>query len=167
MYSYEKKIVGDELAMNLARGYRALGRNLVTTNGCFDLIHVAHLHLLEEAKRKGDYLFVLLNSDASIKRYKGDNRPFVNERGRAELLAGLECVDYVTIFNEDAPLDILEKIRPHYHVKGGSYIAERVRAEEELLKQWGGKLICLPLEEGLSTTSLANAVAERNGKKDI
>jgi rfaE bifunctional protein nucleotidyltransferase chain/domain len=168
IYSYEKKIVGVEEAVSIARDLRNLGKRTVTTSGCFDLLHAAHLHVLENAKDLGDYFFVLLNSDESVRRYKGDSRPFINQRERAELIAAIQCVDYVTIFNDDTPLKILENMRPSFHVKGGSYIPERVKAEEEIVERYGGKLVCFPLEEGKSSSNLANVVSERNGKqKDI
>jgi len=163
IYSYERKILTNEETIDFATELNRLRRRIVTTNGCFDLVHVAHLHLLEQAKRQGDYLFVLLNSDESVRKYKGDGRPVVNERGRAELIAGLGCVDVVTIFREDTPIILLDKIMPRVHVKGGSYIPERIAQEKAIVERYGGKLICLPLEEGFSTTNIIKKVLE-NGK---
>ncbi len=134
---------------------------IVTTNGSFDILHAAHVRLLEIAREKGKGLIVLLNSDDSIRRFKGDKRPIIKQEDRAYMLSALSCVDYVVIFDEDKPLKVLQIIRPSIHVKGGSYIPERVREEEELVKSWGGKLVCLDLEEGYSSTNVINKILEK------
>lgn len=133
---------------------------VVTTNGTFDILHLAHVHLLQKAKALGNVLIVLLNSDSSVKRNKGPNRPIIPEKERAEMLASLSCVDYVIIFNEDKPLSLLSKIKPNIHIKGGSYIAERIREEQDLLSKWNGVLKTFELEEGLSTTNIINKIKQ-------
>ena len=147
----------------IAEELRNEGRTIVTTNGSFDILHYAHVNLLEKAKNEGSILIVLLNSDESIKRFKGDSRPIIPEQERARMLSALECVNYIIIFNEDKPLDILRVIKPHVHVKGGSFIEERIREEKELLESWGGKFKNFEIEEGFSTTNIINKVLEKNG----
>lgn len=102
----------------ISKDLRKEGKIIVTTNGSFDILHYAHVDLLEKAKNEGDVLIVLLNSDDSIKKFKGASRPIIPEQERARMLAALQCVNYVVIFNEDKPLKILESIKPNKHVKG-------------------------------------------------
>jgi len=131
---------------------------VVTTNGTFDVLHLAHVHLLQKAKEQGDILIVLINSDASVKRNKGEKRPIVPEQERAGMLASLDCVDYVMIFDEDKPLNLLSKIKPNIHIKGGSFIQERIQEEQDLLAQWDGEFKSFELEEGLSTTKIIEKI---------
>lgn len=135
---------------------------VVTTNGSFDILHYAHANLLEKAKNEGDILIVLLNSDSSIKRNKGDLRPIIPETERALMLASLYSVDYVVIFEEDDPLSLLKKIKPQIHVKGGSFIQERIMQEQEILKEWNGKFKNFELEDGFSTSNIINTILERH-----
>lgn len=138
------------------------GAKIVTTNGSFDILHIGHILTLEKAKRIGDVLVVLLNSDQSIKKLKGNNRPIVPEKERARILSFLKPVDYVIIFNEDKPLNYLAQIKPDIHVKGGSFIQERIEEEEKLLASWGGILKTFPLEKDHSTTNLINKILGDN-----
>ena len=115
------KIKSNEDMIWISKRLKKEGKIVVTTNGSFDILHSAHLHILEKAKKQGDVLIVLLNSDNSIKKLKGESRPIVLERERAEMLAGLECVDYVSVFDDDNPLGLLKDLRPNVHVKGGSF----------------------------------------------
>ena len=144
----------------IVAGLKADGKVVVTTNGAFDVLHAAHVSLFEKARAEGDVLVVLLNSDASIKRYKGDKRPIVSEKERANMLAALENVDYVVIFNDDTPLSYLERIKPHLHAKGGTAVAENVKKEVELLLKWNGQHKQFPLEEGYSTTNIIEKVID-------
>lgn len=137
---------------------RAAGQPLVTTNGCFDLFHAGHLQTLEAARALGGALLVLLNSDASVRRFKGVTRPYLSESDRAQLLQALRCVDAVFVFEQDTPLEALEWLKPEIHVKGGSYLPERIAAEKALLESWGGRLEVLPLKEGLSSTALIKSI---------
>lgn len=134
------------------------GKIIITTNGSFDILHYTHVNLLKKAKQEGDILIVLLNSDFSIKRNKGEKRPIIPEAERANMLSALSCVDYIVIFNEDKPLDILETIKPHKHIKGGSFIQERIREEQELLARWGAEFKNFELEEGFSTTNIIDKI---------
>lgn len=132
---------------------RAAGRKLIFTNGCFDLLHVGHVDLLERAKALGDVLIVGLNADASVRRLKGDSRPVNNQSARAKVLSALQAVDAVVVFEEDTPVDILEIIRPDIHVKGGDYEADNL-PEAETVRRHGGEVVILPLVDGFSTTKL-------------
>lgn len=136
-------------------GIKADMKTLVTTNGCFDIIHAGHVRYLKEAKSLGDTLVVCLNSDESVKKLKGDSRPINSQEDRAEVLAALKSVDYVVIFEENTPVDILEKIKPNIHVKGGDY-SEETLPEASVIKKNGGDIMFIPLVEGRSTTSLIN-----------
>ncbi len=133
---------------------------LVSTNGCFDLLHVGHLRTLVGARRLGDALLLALNSDDSVRRLKGPRRPLVNQQERAEMLAGLECVDYVVIFEEDTPLELLAAVRPDIHVKGGDYNLEEL-PETALLRSWGGTVKITPFVPGRSTTELERLLRSR------
>ena len=133
-------------------------RPLVTVNGCFDILHLGHLDMLNKAKAMGQSLTVLINSDESVKRYKGPTRPVFPEWFRAEALLALKMVDDVMVFAEDTPLSLLESLKPEIHVKGGSYEPDRVRLETELLEDWGGEVRFCPLLEGYSTSSIIQAV---------
>jgi D-beta-D-heptose 7-phosphate kinase/D-beta-D-heptose 1-phosphate adenosyltransferase len=136
------------------------GQRVVFTNGCFDLLHVGHTRLLRQARALGHYLVVGINSDASVRRLKGLDRPLNGEEVRAEMLAALEGVDAVTVFDEDTPLALIEAILPDVLVKGGDYRPEEVVGREEVVAA-GGRLELIPLVDGYSTTRLAQRIAER------
>jgi len=136
------------------------GKIIVTTNGSFDIVHLAHLRFLEKAKSFGDILIVLLNSDISVRRNKGDKRPIISEQERAEFLTYLTPVDYVTIFREDKPLELLSYLKPSIHVKGGSYIPERIQEEKGLVESYGGVFRTIGLETEYSTTNLIKKILE-------
>ena len=154
-----KQLDGEALVQEVGRR-RAAGQKVVFTNGCFDILHVGHARLLRQAAALGDVLVVGLNSDASVRRLKGPTRPLNAEDARAELLAALECVDIVAVFDEDTPLAMIEAIRPDVLVKGGDYRPEEVVGRDEV-EAAGGKLVLIPLVEGHSTTGLVRRVAER------
>ena len=153
-----KKIKTIEEITEVSERLRKEGKIIVTTNGSFDLLHSAHLNLLEKAKKEGDVLIVLLNSDYSIKKMKGENRPILSENERVRILSAIVYVDYITIFNDDKPLFLLEKIKPQKHVKGGAFTPERIKEEEELLTNWNGKFKNFKLEEGYSTTNIIDKI---------
>lgn len=154
-----KRFDGEALLAEVGRR-RDAGRKVVFTNGCFDLLHVGHARLLRQAADCGDVLVVGLNSDASVRRLKGPSRPINPESARAELLGALECVDLVTVFDDDTPMALIEAIRPDVLVKGGDYRPEEV-VGREVVEASGGKLILIPLVEGHSTTNLVRKAAER------
>lgn len=143
--------------------YRKEGKKVVFTNGCFDILHVGHLRYLFEAKEKGDILIVGLNSDASVKRLKGEKKPYVPQEERAEMLAGLKPVDYVVAFEEDTPIEILSEIRPDVHVKGGDYSKEKL-PETKIVEENGGEVVIVSLVTGKSTTNIIKEVIRKGGE---
>src|SRR3989344_8059780 len=156
------KLKSQEEISQISKTLKQKGKTIVTTNGSFDILHPAHVNLLEKAKNEGDILIVLLNSDESVKRLKDKNRPIQNDKDRAIMLSALESVGYVTIFQEDTPLNLLEKIKPNVHVKGGSFLQERIEQEQSILKKWNGKFKSFLLEEGYSTTSIIEKIIKIN-----
>ena len=154
-----EKIVSRAELAGLGERLRAEGRRIVFTNGCFDLFHVGHLRYLTQARAQGDVLVVAINTDAGVQRLKGPSRPILPEEERAELLAGLACVDYVTLFDEPLPNETLSALRPHLHVKGGDYEAELL-PETPLVRSLGGDVLIMPLVPGRSTTSLIQRILE-------
>ncbi|WP_458116402.1 PfkB family carbohydrate kinase [Arthrobacter sp. D2-10] len=146
-------------ALRVARETREAGGTVVATGGCFDLLHAGHARTLSAARRLGDCLIVCLNSDESVRRLKGPQRPIMGEDDRAELLSALECVDAVFVFGEDTPEEALAALRPDIWVKGGDYSATEL-PESALLRSWGGQTVTVPYIPARSTTSLAAALAE-------
>lgn len=141
------------------REVRAAGRMLAVTNGCFDLLHRGHVEYLNRARAEADCLLVLANSDSSIRLVKGPGRPVIRERDRAYMLASLECVDVVSMFNTRHCTDLLAEIRPDVYVKGGDYTEETLVQEEyRLLKEMGCRIALLGLVDGVSTTDLIHKI---------
>lgn len=138
---------------------RGKKQNLIFTNGVFDILHKGHIDYLIRARELGDKLIVALNSDRSVKRIKGAKRPINELTGRIYLVSALEMVDAVTFFEEDNPIEIIKKIKPDIHVKGGDYQAEEL-VEARSVKDLGGKIIILPFVEGHSTTSIIKRMKE-------
>ncbi len=151
----------NELALHLQQA-KAHGNVVVTTNGCFDVLHLGHLRYLQAARQLGDLLVVAVNSDSSVRELKGENRPLVPEDERAEMLAGLQCVDYVVIFPESTPIELLSELKPNIHVKGGDYKLEQL-IEREVVEENGGKVIVGLNVPGKSTTNLIEVICERYG----
>jgi D-beta-D-heptose 7-phosphate kinase / D-beta-D-heptose 1-phosphate adenosyltransferase len=147
-------------AVDLARSVRAAGGTVVATGGCFDLLHAGHVRTLNAARRLGDCLIVCVNSDSSVTRLKGPERPLVPEADRAAVLVALGCVDAVLVFDEDTPEKALELLRPHLWVKGGDYRGSKL-PEEEALHRWGGRAVLVPFVEGRSTTRIIEEAAYR------
>ncbi|MFI9788631.1 D-glycero-beta-D-manno-heptose 1-phosphate adenylyltransferase [Kitasatospora sp. NPDC051984] len=143
---------------------RARGGKIVGAGGCFDLLHAGHLSLLEQARLLGDALIVCINSDASVRRLKGDDRPVIGERERAALLTALDCVDGVIVFGENTPARVLTELRPDIWVKGGDYAGRRI-AEADLVESWGGEVVTVPFLDGHSTTTLIQHVAQQAGAR--
>lgn len=141
--------------------WRTAGETIVFTNGCFDLLHPGHVKLLQAAAREANRLVVGLNSDASVTRLKGPERPILNQQDRASILAALECVDMVTIFDEDTPLQLIESLRPDVLVKGADYSIDRV-VGREVVEGLGGKVVLVPLAAGSSTSSIVQAIQKNS-----
>jgi len=149
----EKKIVAWKDLPLLAESLKVAKSIVVSSNGCFDILHWGHLRYLNEAKGLGDVLIVAINSDASVKRLKGPSRPLFSETVRAKQLASMTAVDHVVIFEEDTPVEFLRILQPKIHVKGADYKG-KVMPERGLVESWGGRIELLPLEDGFSTTSI-------------
>ncbi len=156
MLTYEtilrKLITPREAGEMFSPGFRKKNR-IVFTNGCFDLLHRGHVYYLSRAREMGDVLVVGLNSDGSVTRLKGDGRPVNSEQARAEVLGALGMVDYIILFGEDTPLELIITVKPDILVKGGDYKVEDIVGYREVIS-WGGKVITIPTLEGYSTTSL-------------
>lgn len=159
--SIDEKVLPLERVLSRVATWRNGGQQIVFTNGCFDILHVGHIRLLEEARRKGDRLVVGVNSDDSVRRLKGTSRPIVGQEERARILAALSAVDAVVIFEESTPLRVIQTIRPDVLVKGGDYREENIVGAREVRAR-GGRVEIIPLVEGVSTTRLiGRSTAER------
>ena len=139
------------------RRWRLLGKTVAFTNGCFDILHQGHIASLSDAAREADYLIVGVNSDASTRRLKGEQRPINDEQARAMLLASLLMVDAVIIFDEDTPLELIEAVEPEVLVKGGDYTLEQIVGAKEVLAS-GGRVVINPIVPGYSTTGLIEKI---------
>lgn len=135
------------------------GKKIVFTNGCFDLLHYGHIKYLEDAKRKGDILIVAINSDASVKKIKGNKRPIVNQQDRLSLIAALESVDYAILFNEETPLKVIKELRPDILVKGADWDKKQIVGTDFVLS-YGGRISTIRLTKGRSTTNLIKKIVE-------
>ena len=160
----KKKILTAEQARALGDGMRENGRNLVFTNGCFDLLHVGHVRYLQAARALGDALLVAINGDESVRALKGQGRPLNQAEDRAELIAALESVDHVVIFPEVRATQLLAIVRPAIYVKGGDYTEDSLHAEERAaLDQIGAEIRILPFEAGHSTSGLLEKIKQHDG----
>jgi rfaE bifunctional protein nucleotidyltransferase chain/domain len=139
---------------------RLEGKVVVFTNGCFDLIHIGHIRLLQKARKRGDCLVVAVNSDRSVRQIKGPDRPKIPEKERAEVLGALGCVDWVTIFDEPDPLVLIKLLKPDVLVKGGDWPEETIVGASEV-KEAGGEVLSIPLEPGISTSTLIKRIRSR------
>lgn len=167
------KVVALSEAVKLAEAARRAGKKIVTTNGAFDMLHLGHVRYLRKAKGLGDLLFVGINSDASVRRYKGKNRPVTPEKERAEIVAALESVDYAFIFNEREPSAWIGRVKPAVHVKSGDYrlsnklydksggYRKDVIIEQSAVERNGGRVVLLPLEKTKSTTERIESILEK------
>jgi len=151
----------DQLLEERAR-LRTAGRKVVFTNGVFDILHVGHVRYLEQARTLGDELVVAINSDATVRELKGTGRPLTNEHERAELLAALRAVSYVTIFDEVSPRSLIARLLPDVLVKGGDYALDEIHGREEV-EAAGGRVISLPFVEGISTSTIVERM-KRSGQ---
>lgn len=157
MRKISSKVVSLDKLASLSLELKKQGKQIISTNGCFDILHWGHLQYLEKARELGDVLVCAVNSDASVKKLKGSSRPIHSEMVRAQQLAALESVDYVVIFGEDTPNLILSLIQPNIHVKGGDYLPEQL-PEKSVVEKFGGKVVCLELVPGFSTTGLIESL---------
>jgi D-beta-D-heptose 7-phosphate kinase/D-beta-D-heptose 1-phosphate adenosyltransferase len=143
--------------------FRAAGKKIVFTNGCFDILHTGHTRYLEKSRSLGDLLVVGVNSDASVRSIKGEKRPINSEAERMETLAALECVDYVTIFSEPDPHRVISELQPDILVKGGDWPVEKIIGKD-VVEARGGKVVNVPYIDGASTTGLIQKIVEKYGK---
>ncbi len=155
-----EKILSREELLNERVRLRAAGRKLVFTNGVFDILHVGHVRYLQQARALGDALVVAINSDASARELKGEGRPLTNQDDRAEILAAMACVDYVSVFDELSPRALIAELLPDVLVKGGDYSLDQIHGREEV-EAAGGRVVCLPFVEGVSTTRIIERMGER------
>jgi D-beta-D-heptose 7-phosphate kinase/D-beta-D-heptose 1-phosphate adenosyltransferase len=147
------KVVTRSELLNRVALWKANRERVVFTNGCFDLLHIGHITLLEQARHFGDRLIVAINSDASVRALKGPTRPIVAERERSRVLAALAAVDAVVVFGEPTPLELIVAARPDVIVKGGDYDVDTVVGAQEV-QSWGGQVKIVPIVDGFSTTQL-------------
>jgi rfaE bifunctional protein nucleotidyltransferase chain/domain len=146
----------------IAADARSKGRSVVFTNGCFDLLHRGHVHVLREAKACGDLLITGVNSDKSVKKIKGPTRPVLPESDRSELLASLEMVDYVVLFDEPDPYELISAIRPNVLVKGGDWSDAKI-VGADLVEEAGGRVVVIPYIKGFSTTEIIERIKNLDG----
>jgi D-beta-D-heptose 7-phosphate kinase/D-beta-D-heptose 1-phosphate adenosyltransferase len=156
------KILDFDEAVAVCERYRQVGKSIVFTNGCFDLLHAGHVHYLQQARLNGDLLLIGLNTDASVRRLKGPKRPIVPERERAAVLSALECVSHVVLFDEDTPKTIIESLKPNVLVKGADWPADEV-VGRDFVESLGGKLVLIETLEGRSSTEIVNTILAREG----
>ena len=152
-------VTQDEIIKIVQEGHKK-GKTFVVTNGCFDILHIGHARYLNETKKFADFSIVLLNSDKSVKLIKGNDRPINNESDRAELLTFLSCVDYVVLFEENSPRELLEKIRPDVYTKGADYTLETL-PEREIVERNNIRVEFIDFVQGKSTTNLINKINEK------
>lgn len=159
--SMSEKILSQDELLGVREGLRAAGKSLVFTNGVFDLLHVGHVRYLAEARSLGDALIVAVNSDAAVRKLKGEGRPLVPEAERAEILAALRQVDYVTIFDDVSPRSLIAKLLPDVLVKGGDYALDEIHGREEV-EAAGGRTVSLPFVEGASTSTIIERMRKKS-----
>jgi len=137
---------------------KSQGKRVVFTNGCFDILHYGHTKYLQDARAKGDYLIVALNSDSSIKKIKGKDRPIVNQSDRLKVVAALGCVDSVVLFNQDTPIRLIRELKPDILVKGGDWDKARI-VGADFVQGYGGKVLTIKLVKGRSTSAIIRKIA--------
>ncbi len=157
MRRFEEKIIGVKAIKPVISRLKKRGKRIVFTNGCFDIIHYGHIFYLEKARLLGDILIVGLNSDASVRRLKGEGRPVNSLRDRMRVLAALESVDYVLSFSQDTPLRLIKQILPDVLVKGGDWPVDKI-AGADIVIGAAGQVVTIPLRKGRSTTSLIRKI---------
>ncbi|HHH84418.1 MAG TPA: D-glycero-beta-D-manno-heptose 1-phosphate adenylyltransferase [Firmicutes bacterium] len=157
-------LLSKKCAAELGRSFIEKGKKLTFTNGCFDVLHIGHVRYLKEAASLGDALLVGLNSDASVRRLKGPERPVNSQEERAEMLLALRFVDYVVIFDEETPLDLIREVQPFYLVKGGDWPPESIVGARDVLDR-GGEVRSLPYVPGKSTSNLIEKIRQIEEKR--
>ena len=156
----KEKIKEREELQRIIKGLKIKGKRIVFTNGCFDLLHVGHVRYLEQAKSLGDVLVVGINGDRSVQDLKGPRRPILPVEERAEILSGLGCIDYITVFDEPTPFELISVLQPNVLVKGGDWAREKI-VGGEVVEGAGGEVVTIPFVEGSSTTNIIETILER------
>ena len=164
MLNAAEKILDRETIKAKVDSLKQSGRVVVFTNGCFDLLHVGHVRYLQEARKQGDCLVVAVNSDRSVRQIKGAGRPIIPDNQRAEVVAALSCVDWVTIFDEPNPLVLITLLKPDVLVKGTDWPEDKIVGASEV-KEAGGKVLRIPLEVEISTSDILERIRTASGKK--
>lgn len=154
------RIMDVEQLVSTVKGWRVTGQTVAFTNGVFDILHEGHIFSLSRAAAEADYLVVAINSDDSVKRLKGPERPINKETGRALLMASLVMVDAVVIFGEDTPIELIQAVMPDVLVKGGDYTVDQIVGAKEVMAN-GGRVVINPLVEGLSTTQIIESIRKK------
>jgi D-beta-D-heptose 7-phosphate kinase/D-beta-D-heptose 1-phosphate adenosyltransferase len=165
MMNAAKKVLDRDTLKEKVDSLRQAGKQVVFTNGCFDLLHIGHVRYLQEARQLGDCLVVAVNSDSSVRQIKEPGRPIIPEGQRAEVVAALGCVDWVTIFDEPDPLDLIRLLKPDILVKGADWSEEEIVGAPEV-KEAGGQVIRIPLVQGSSTSVILERIASKFSKED-
>ena len=160
-YSGEFKVIDANVAKYIVKSLKEKGKKVVFTNGCFDLVHAGHISSFKQAKLMGDVLIVAVNSDASVKRLKGEKRPVIDQANRMKMLCALECVDYVILMEDDTPVNLIQDIEPDIAVKGRDWEGKDI-PEKKVVEGYGGEMCFIELEQGLSTTSIIGKILESN-----
>ena len=161
----KQKIIGKKELLRVIKNLKTRGKRIVFTNGCFDLLHIGHIRYLEKARTLGDILVVGVNSDSSVRILKGPKRPILPAKERAEILSGLGCVDYITIFNEQDPLKLITSLHPHVLVKGGDWTKEQI-VGGDVVERSGGKVVIIPFVKGTSTSNLIGTILKKYEKRN-
>src|SRR5258707_9643615 len=159
-----EKILSQDELLGLRQTMRAAGKILVFTNGVFDLLHVGHVRYLAAARALGDVLVVAVNSDRTVRQLKGEGRPVINENERAEILAALRQVDYVTVFDDVSPRTLIARLSPDVLVKGGDYGLDEIHGREEV-EAAGGRVVSLPFVEGLSSSTIIERMKKASSEQ--
>ena len=154
------KLYSRRALSRLVNHLRRRGKSIVFTNGCFDILHAGHVQYLQRARQMGDFLVVGLNSDRSTRKLKGPGRPVNSQQDRAQVLTALSCVDYVSIFDEDTPLELIKAVKPHILVKGADWKASSIAGRREVLS-WGGRVRRIQLLKGRSTSAIVKKIKSK------
>jgi len=158
-----QKLKATEDLVRIVKDLKAKKKRIVFTNGCFDLLHVGHVRYLEEAKVLGDVLIVGVNSDASVRKLKGPKRPILPQEERTEILSGLGCVDYVTVFDEVDPFNLITSLQPNVLAKGGDWRKDQI-VGKEVVERSGGEVVVIPFVKNASTSNLIETILKRYEK---
>ena len=154
------KLKSLEIIKNEIKALQRQGKKIVFTNGCFDILHAGHVDIFQQARNLGEVLVVAVNSDISIKKIKGEKRPVIPQAQRMQVLAAVEAIDYVVVFDEETPFKIIKELQPDILIKGGDWPVETI-VGKEIVEKKGGKVLSIRLMEGISTTNIIEEIKKR------